>query len=263
MYKRCPRQYYYRYVEDRIIPPKWIMPVGKAGHKAMEFNNKNKMKTGIDSKKTDVVEVFAEEWKKEKENYEKIIYGEVKEKDIVSLMQKPINEYFIQGTFIDNIPTAVEKQFAIRFNTIDIDVVGYIDVIFDNKLINDYKFSQKSPAIQKIFSAEQLKMYAASYIIETNKNPKKVGFTYLISTKVPQIKIYEINYTSKFMSTFHEDLKEVLIAISDSMKSGVFIRNSSSWMCNPNDCGYWDICKPGQKKLYYELTSKYGPKKKG
>lgn len=263
MFKRCARQYYYRYVEDRIIPPKWIMPVGKAGHKAMEFNNNNKMKTGIDAKKTDVVEVFTEEWKKEKASYEKIIYGDVKEKDIVPLMEKPINEYFIKGTFREDIPTAVEKEFALRFEDINIDVVGYIDVEFNGEKIYDYKFSQKSPSIQKIFAAEQLRMYSASHIIETNKSPKKVGFTYLISTKIPQIKVYDIPYNNKFMENFYEDLKESLITISNAMKSGTFIRNSSSFMCNPKDCGYWDICKPGQKKLYFELESKYTTKKKG
>ena len=260
MFKRCPRQYYYRYIEDRIIPPKWIMPAGKAGHKAMEYNNNSKMKTGINVKQNEVIEFFANAWKEETASYEKIMYGDMKPGDVVTLMKQPINKYFDDGTFIHDVPIAVEREFALQFEDIDTTVVGTIDVEFEPG-IYDYKFSQKSPSINTIANSDQLKMYAVSKMVETKQLPKKLGFTYLISTKAPQVKIYEIPHIKTFINNFMQDLKESLETISLCLSSGVFIRNSTGFMCNPKDCGYWDICKPGQKKIYFDLETAYSTKK--
>lgn len=260
MFKRCARQYYYRYMEGLIIPPKWIMCAGSAGHETMEFNNLFKMKHGIDEKVSTVIEYFANEWEVQKEKNEDIIYGKVKPGEVVSKMKQPIVQYFTNGNFYEDIPIAVEKEFALSFEGIDTTIVGTIDVEYEFGPF-DYKFSQKKPSMQILATSDQLKMYATDRLIETKKLPTRLGYAYFIPTKIPQATIFDIPNIPVFMNNFMEDLKEGIQSISDCVRSGTFIRNSSSFMCSPDSCGYWDICRPGQKKIYIDLKTKYDKKK--
>lgn len=262
MFLRCPKQYYYRYVEDLIRPPKWVMVAGKSGHRAMEFNNRHKMKTGENEKKHDVLDYFEACWIEEKDLYEEIVYGNIKPNEVVPLMIQPINRYFDKGTFINDIPIGVEKEFALNFEGIDTTVVGFIDLIFPGQ-IWDYKFSQKKPGVTQLANANQLSMYAISQFIENKVFPDKLGYAYLISTKEPQVNLYEIPNIKSFVRNFMENLKDSIITISNAMSTGTFIRNDTGFMCTPESCGYYDICKPGMKKIYYDLQTAYGPKKKG
>jgi hypothetical protein len=256
MYKRCPKQYYFRYFEDRIIPPKWIMVAGKAGHNTMEFNNKYKMESGHDEKISTVIDYLANSWDEEKDKHETITYSKIKPGEVVSKISKPVIKYFTDGAFERDIPTGVEKEFRLNFEGIDTEVMGYIDVEYEDG-VYDYKFSQRKPSIQQIATSDQLKMYAVSYLIEKRILPKRLGYTYFIPTKDPQANVYNIPMIEKFIENFMSDLKEAIISISNSTRSGVFPRNSASFMCSPEGCGYWDICKPGQKKIFYDLKTTY------
>lgn len=236
------------------------MVAGKAGHMSMEFNNLAKMKTGHDEKVSDVIEHFANSWDEEKEKHETISYEKIKPGDVVSKIKEPIKQYFANGIFEKEVPVAVEEEFALSFEGIATKVVGYIDVEFPDG-VYDYKFSQRKPSIQQLATADQLKMYAVSYLIRNRKVPKKLGFTYLIPTKVPQANVYNIPSISEYVHDFMTDLKEGITSISNSVSSGTFARNSASFMCSPLSCGYWDICKPGQKKIFFDLKETYEKKK--
>jgi hypothetical protein len=261
MFKRCPRQYYYRYMEDRVIPPKWIMCAGSAGHSTMEYNNTYKMEHGSDEKVSTLIEYFANEWDKQVEETEKILYEKVKPGEVVSKMKQPIQKYFSEGIFQDKIPTAVEKEFAIEFEGIDTTVVGTLDVEFGDE-VYDYKFSQKKPSMQQLATSDQLKMYAVNKLIEDGKLPKKLGFPYLITTKTPQALIFEIPNIPSFVTNFVEDIKDYITTISGCVQSGIFPRNSSSYLCSPLACGYWEICRPNQKKIFFDLKDKYETKRR-
>lgn len=262
MYKRCPKQYYFRYMEDRIMAPKWTMVAGKAGHLSMEFNNLGKMKTGHNEKVSDVVDNFANNWDLEKDKHETISYQKIKPGEVVSIMRKPIEQYFANGILEHDIPTGVEKEFALSFEGIATKVVGFIDVVFPSG-VWDYKFAQRKPSVQQLATSDQLKIYAVNELIETGSLPKNLGFAYLVPTKTPLAMLYNIPDVPAFINNFMVDLKEGITSISTSVASGVFPRNSASFMCSPESCGYWSICKPGQAKIFYDLKKTYDTKKKG
>jgi hypothetical protein len=260
MYRRCPRQYYYRYMEDRVMIPKWIMVAGKAGHRTLEYNNTEKMKSGHDEKLSTVIDYLSNSWNEEKEKYEDIAYEKIKPGEVVSTISKSIIKYFTDGIFESEIPTEVEKEFELNFEGVGTKLSGIVDVLYKDSIF-DYKFSQKRPTIQKIATGDQLKTYAVSYLAENKILPKRLGYTYLISTKTPQVVLYEIPSISNFVHNFMEDLRESIISISNSVRTGVFPRNPINYSCSPMSCGYWDICRPGQKKLFFDLKEAYERKK--
>jgi hypothetical protein len=62
MYIRCPRQYYYRYIEGLKEAPGFSLAQGLSGHAALELNNLTKIKSGEDLPTKEVIERMSDEW---------------------------------------------------------------------------------------------------------------------------------------------------------------------------------------------------------
>lgn len=264
MFKRCPRQYRYRYIEGKKYPPKWSLVAGKTGHRVLEFNNIIKKDTGEDVSRNDIVEFYSFAYDEEIGKYEKINMEGLKKKEAKKVMLSPIEQYFKESSYKGWIPSEVEKEYNITFTHSGKkdSILGYIDVEYQDKnIIQDYKFTRRSPNINTLYNSTQLDMYALMYFTEHNKLPM-TEFEYLIATKTPKVKNFPIAKVRKQLDRFYDDLSEVIKAINISIQTDNWIRNSSGYYCSPTGCGYWDICRPGEKKLFFDLQKKMKGEKK-
>jgi len=255
MFLRCPRQYQHRYVEDIKKPPKWHMVTGKSGHKALEYNNIFKMAIGEPSKFSDMRDVYYSAWEESEASEEKIIFGEVKSNEAKKKGEDVLVEYYTKSKDVRKIPLQVEQELTLEIPEEDTKIFGIADVIYSDDL-KDYKFSKKTPALATLFNSIQLPIYGLAHKATYGEYPKNLSFDYSIFTKVPKIATFDFTRTESFYANTYKEIIKIIKAIKMFMQAGFFNRNTNNYMCSPNDCGYWDMCRPGEKKIYYELTSK-------
>ena len=62
MFRRCPRQYMYRYIEDRVMPPAVAMIKGTAVHHGAEVTHRHTIENGeplgIEEAEQEVADVY-------------------------------------------------------------------------------------------------------------------------------------------------------------------------------------------------------------
>ncbi len=250
MFKRCAKQYYYRYPMGLIIPPKWVMTGGKVGHSVLEYNNLQKMVTGKDISTKESSEYFVNEWDKALEE-EEVVFGKDKPLDARDKVRKTLDNYIENNPDKEDIPVEVEQEFNIKVN--DIPVKGFIDVTFKDKL-KDYKFSGRSPSAIDLHNNSQISLYAVQHQLDKGFLPQ-LYFDYMIFTKTPKKEIIMIQRTPEMLERAMDDLTETTKLLEISYQTGLFPRNSNGWHCGPEYCGYWDKCKPGETKVYHQLSS--------
>ncbi len=235
MYLRCPMQYYYRYLEDLVIPPSGNMFLGTTGHKALAYNFSQKIESQKDLKKKDVVEYFANEFE-----------TGIKEQEIDWQNETPKNLKDGGVKVIDKFqedqapaiqPVLVEAEFNLEFENVDYTIKGFIDLIDDTKKVRDHKISGKKPSS---VSPDQLIVYRMGYKKIFNEEPGELSFNYMVTTKNPQIIDIPVDVTDQDEAEYLELVGNVVYAITNN----VFYRNTTNWTCNPKYCGYFSKCRP-------------------
>jgi CRISPR/Cas system-associated exonuclease Cas4 (RecB family) len=243
MFLRCPKQYEFRYLQDIVAPPSGALVLGKSGHNALAYNFEQKIESHKDLKPKEIVEFFANDYDTAVKNEEPVFDGESKEelKDSgVKILKKYPKEhgYKIQ-------PVAVEKEFNVKFKNAEFGFKGFIDLVTDECVIKDHKFSKRNPNQADIDDALQACAYYLGYRTLFNADPAGFDFDYLITKKEPEIKTYPTKRNDEDIAEYLELVRNVANAI----RAGNFYKNTSGWHCNQKFCGYFDKCRPHRTKF--------------
>lgn len=233
MYLRCPAQYYFRYIEGMILPPKSALTKGKAVHKGQEVNYKQKIETQEDMKLSDIQEVVAAEfeslapeteWEKEEDP------GKVKDETIS-----------LASLYHTEVAPKVQPMLVEEEVLIDIpggQLKGYIDLVDMQEYIRDTKTTARTPSQDVIEKSLQLSAYSLAYRKEMDRPEKGVKLDYLVNTKTPKIVTLEGSRTEQDLQRFINIATKVM----DAINKQVFYPNQDNFMCSEKDCGYWKIC---------------------
>lgn len=250
MLKRCPLQYYYRYVESRVVPPGVALIVGKATDDAVSRNLQNKADSGA-LLPPDMVEDAARdsvvgEWSKgvrlvgdETKESQSKLKGEAV--DTAVTLSRLHHHAFAPK--INPLPDGVQRYFRLELDGYSMDLTGRIDIEEKTKL-RDTKTSKRSPQEDEADKSDQLTIYALGAKVIRGKIPKTVHLDYLIKTKTPKT----VELTSRRnQADINQMLKLVERAI-ESIQTGVFMPNNEGWHCSNRFCGYWDsVCWAGRR----------------
>ena len=238
MFIRCPKQYYYRYIEELVSPPSGMLILGKSGHEAIGYNYGQKIESHKDLKTSEVVDYFAEDFDSRVENEEPVFTdktpGQLKDSGVSVLKEyQKTKSKLIQ-------PKAVEQEFNIEFENVDYGLKGFIDLVTNDEKVIDHKFSKRTPSQAALDESLQLTAYRAGYEWLFESEPKELGFDYLITKKKPEIRYFETFRTKEDV----DEYMELLGQISELIKTGIFYKNTQGWQCSEKFCGYFSKCRP-------------------
>lgn len=247
MYRRCPRQYKYRYIDGIIAPPGVAMARGTAVHSGAEATHQHTIDHGKPLDVEAAVQEVAESFEKSIERV-KFEEGEVpgKEKDRAI---HNFRVYYAQAVPLIH-PVAAEKTFAKKIGTVPVrGVIDLIDQVPDIpdvradpdqppaliEVVSDLKVTGRIWPDQKLEQAPQLTFYA---IVE---DTPRVRIDFLLDQKSGTR--YEPKRTLRTVNAKRllvEDLEEVVHLI----KKGIFPRcDPTGWNCTNRFCGYYAECR--------------------
>ena len=235
-YLRCPLQYYFSYIREIKNPPKAAMMLGSSVHKALEYNYKQKIKSGKDLKPADVMECYDEEFNKRGLDVE---WKEEKEKKEVFKDQglRLLEKYQIEVAPTIQ-PLMVEQKYEIQLEGLGKTFMGFLDLVDTKFVITDHKTTARTPSDISADHNLQLIGYSMLYRAENKEQEAKSRIHYLIKTKEPKIMAIDKKVTKKEIDRFLRTVSSVAKAISDEN----FYPNPHNFMCTETGCGYWDIC---------------------
>lgn len=230
MFRRCPQQFYFRYVKGLKIPPPFAIVVGSSVHETLHTNFKIKSETNQDMLQDEFIDCFDYNLTKNIQEA-KITYGEInlenenpdKTKDEIIDTLKVYHADELPKLF----PEKSELEFTLTLST-GLKIYGKIDYIDRQKII-EYKTAKNKQKIQS--PPNQLSIYN---LVSSNKN-----------LRLDRL-LRKGNYEIFNFITSSERAKEILIEynnISKFIRTGITYRNPGFNDINCNLCGYKDICR--------------------
>jgi len=245
MFLRCPRQYMFRYLEKRKIPPSGAMVQSKAWHKTVEENYRQKVESEKDLPLSHMREFFASAYD-EALQAEEIDFGAGE--DPCRLKDQGVDITTAHHKFVAPkvSPLLVEEKFCISLgDEFPYDLLGYWDLVDKDGMVVDNKAYKRCPSQQDADRDIQLGLYSLGYRVSQGKVEKGLRLDAIIKNKTPkavQIRTTRTNDDCRFLLGL---IEQIALAI----QSGVFYPNPTGWSCSPRFCGYWALCigKGGSK----------------
>jgi len=233
MYRRCARQYEYRYIKNVKQPPGVAMTQGSALHKGAEVTHRHTIEHGtplpVEEGVTSVADTF-EDMSQNIEDWGENLPGHVKDRTVAHF-----RIYHASATPLIR-PKEVEYPFAVRVG--NVPMTGFIDLIDEAQgieVVSDLKFTGKKWVPQKLRYETQLTLYAHVTGIP------RVRIDFLLDHKAgAKYDPVRSERTPNDTKILEEDLQITV----DCIKRGVFPRcDPTEWVCNERFCGYYQQCR--------------------
>ena len=252
-YLKCPLRYYFRYIENLIIPPQGFVILGKATHKGLEYNYKEKAKHKKEPHIKKVLEYYDWGWEEaKKENEEWGIEWEEPEWKIKDDGVKLVSGYYenVSPAVIPKSENDVEKEFLITFTDFPC-ITGFIDLITHQDEILDHKVAKRKPTTDEISFDIQGLIYQVAFYYEYKKLPAGFFYDLLLKYKEPKfeklqgedirgrVKISRNKKQSK-IKWLEKVLQRAVMGIKNNIFFPVVNPINCSW------CGYKDRCREGK-----------------
>ncbi|RPI99134.1 MAG: PD-(D/E)XK nuclease family protein, partial [Deltaproteobacteria bacterium] len=195
-FERCGLQFFFRYVENIIIPPGVAMVKGVGVHGGAKANFKQKKESHKDLPKKDIVEISVTEF----ERYaamgvfltpeeESVGYGKV-------LGQTKDSVVTLAGIFADEVapayqPKYVEEKHRIIVPNSEYDLLAIMDLATEDELVVDLKTGSKKKAEAEVQTSPQLTFYSLVFKAITGHLPRAVRLEVLVDKKNPERQLLE------------------------------------------------------------------------
>jgi len=232
-FSRCPKQYYYRYIEHRLEPLRYNPLSGAALHKGLEEHNKLRLIEGKKSSIKTILEVAREyirtryqdtEHEGEELPEERAVDYTVKDgKPPLQIYTKKVEDKFTKIEAIeDKMVYVLESE----------PMLGYADLVLDD-LIIDYKLLARRRSKLEIDFDPQLNLYRVHY-----KRP--AGFVQMLRRKEQaELVVAEIDHHTQ-QATLNW-VADTIKAVKKARASGFFPRQpAASFACKT--CPFNQIC---------------------
>lgn len=256
MYLRCSMQYYFRYVLRLKERPNLPIAIGKGGHAALEWNAKNKIKTGRDIATPDFIDkandlITAVSSTLEPEDLKGKNASTEKDKALSSLKLyrlkvapklRPIAAELELNVDLNTAPNLIEP---IRIVNMKLDVleedpdltVPFYEGQTIRVAVVDNKFSSKRKSQSEIDLSTQLTLYAKGLYDLSGKYLTKVGMRMFGNTKegpyADTLYRTQAEMTPDRLDRRFARLHYVFSKVEAAIKAGVFIPTD-----NPQTCGW-------------------------
>lgn len=223
-YLLCPEQYRLYYVEGlRPKRPSAAMAFGKIVHEALAALLQNQ---------DDPVQVFLDAWKGVKEaelSYSQRESWESLNDTGTKLLRKFLDEELPKIECIH----AVEESFRLDVTSLDVPVVGIIDLVADldgKRTVVDFKTSGSTYAEHEAQMSDQLTAYQLA-----EPSAEQAALCVLVKTKTPRIEWHSTTRTGLLVSEY---LTKVEL-VGREITAGRFYKRPGIWC---KWCDYLPVC---------------------
>ena len=240
MISKCPRQFWYRYVQGLKIRPSSAMLFGSSYHETHEDNFNHLLECGEPFPLENVLELFSGKWDSAKLNIdwkdEKLSAGALMDIGVMGL-----SEYYTR-ILPTKDPKLVEFRFEVQLPEITRTFVGIIDYIGKDGMISDHKTSGKRWNDTRAASEMQPSAYYLGYQYSQDLKELPIkGFTYevIVKKKTPEVQVLNLNVSETAIADYQSRIKTA----EKLIEAEVFPKTDpTNWYCSEKWCGYYPHC---------------------
>ena len=234
MFRRCPMQFYLKYILGMKVPTSLSMFKGKMTHGGIEFFFKNRW-LGRCLTDKDISEYTIRTWDKQAktEGFKFKSNAESKKSldQVIDGTQVYLDEYRSE------IPSAIEAELRGPITGFEwpIDLLGYVDFIRDDGMLIEIKTTGRKPSGSKesmIFAHSiQLAAYDILYKQVEGKPLSGIEVRNIVLKKKPEIVPVKVD---KVPRVAHQIFRTTLVDLLEACKNKYFPRNPTGMFCTCN-----------------------------
>jgi len=241
-YLKCPKQYYFRYVEGRKDIPAIALMEGSSHHTAFEKNNRHKMEKSKDLPAKTITDIFMSSLRDRVKSEEKFDWGEDSE-DTLFRRAKVWHSDYVNRIAPSIKPEFVEEKFEkeVEVGKFPFILSGVPDLVYSGK-VSDYKTTSPygyTNRKREINDDLQLSYYSFA------TKCKKVENICLVKKATPEIGVISSVRSKANIEWALQVAKAVLVNIQ---KEAFGMTNPTNWWCSSLYCGYWKLCRGKYEK---------------
>lgn len=235
-FEKCPRQFYYRWVEGLKRPPSSALTLGSAVDAGVTHNLQTKIQSGALASAAEVLDSFSTEFDKRRSETD---WGDDDPGEQKDLGANLVSAHYLEiAPSID--PAAVQQTFELKPEGRSYTLYGTIDLIEKSGVIADTKTSAKPYAADKVAIDIQPAMYTYAQEALTGVRPE---FRYDVLLKTGKTKTQQVRGVVGQQSI--DLLFDRLDTMNRAIAAGSFPLSPDlpgNWWCSRRFCGYHDIC---------------------
>lgn len=240
MFLRCPRQYWYRYIQGIKTPASGEMVQSRVWHKTLEINYRQKIDSKVDLPLGEMLENFSNIFD-ESIKYEEIIF---EKSSPVFLKDQGLQIVEMHHTHIaPNVhPMLVEKFFTVSLGEdFPYELTGVWDLVEEGGIIVDNKAQGRAKSQNDLDKDLQMTVYSLGYRALYGEIEKGIRIDAVIKNKnlkVTQLETSRTNEECRWLLGLIEN-------VASAIQKEAFFPNPDGWHCSPVYCGYYQQCKKG------------------
>jgi len=227
----CPAKWYFRYVERLPEYVTGALAVGRAVHRALEGNFRQKLSSRVDMPVGALAEMY------EQAAAEEFSHADLRDEEdpaeLKDLGRRCVLKY-LQEAAPEIQPALIEHPVSGRIG--GVEVRGYVDLMDVEGRIIDLKTSSKKPAGISADYKLQLATYAAI-------TPGASGICRLDTlTKQKTVQLVHQTYHAD-NSTERLYIETMYPIVQDGMKDGRYWPVRDGHLCSRKYCSFWRVCE--------------------
>lgn len=241
--RECPERWRRRYLLREYEPPSGAMIAGSAAGAAEAHNFQQKIATGVDLPEADVLDLYAAEWHATVGEQEVNWRGEKPDvlRDSGSLALASYHRTIAPAVE----PTAVERQFTVRFGGCDWDFTGYLDLEESDGTVGDLKVKARRMSQADADADWQ----PAAYLLARRAEQQPASafrFHVMVRCAKPSADVIETSRSDGQLDAFVQRVMSAAAEIQWRCEHDVWDgAPAGAWWCAERWCGYWDRCQWG------------------
>ncbi len=261
----CPRMYQFRYIDKLPVPPTASMPTGTAVHRTLESYYRGVIENADNrltaNQMADLATVTLKETLTTEEHYLKA----EEQEDAANTVRE------LAASYVENVagtikPLAVEEQHVWTAQC-GVPMLAYIDLRHQlpdgSEGIIDYMVTTKRWTPDKLANSLQFSLYSLMTGIGDIQvhNLVKAAPPKRTSTAKPMDGVTDIAPNIRvlrhtFAGNANDYLEDLIASCAALITSGFFTPCAmDSWNCNPEWCGYWNLCRGKAQATLIDLAA--------
>lgn len=237
-YLTCSLRHFFRYHEGLIMLPRARMTLGKSYDFAHSHNFKQKIESYQDLNEAEVLDAFVTNF-------------DVQKKETIWMPEEKPDKFRVEGIKLVSKyhkemspkiqPVAVQDKITVNFSNMDVEFWAVPDLITNNRIIIDNKVTAKSMNQKDADCDLQPTAYALAYRTAFNKIER--GFIFHNMVRLKSGGKFNPLATTRTDADVNRLLKLIGHVIHGIRKKIYHPCNPKAWWCDPDQCGYWEVCK--------------------
>lgn len=244
-YDLCGERYRRRHIDKDPDAPGTAALRGGGVHGAAQANHEQKIESGIDLPKKDLVEigVAAFEDKKANEGY-RLTPDELSIGERATMARAKDTVAYLTGLYRDRVapairPVLVEEKIVADIPGTKIRLGGRLDFTTTDDRVHDLKTSVRKKSQRDADETIQFTMYDILFQVRTGRRPAGFDLDVLVDAAAPTVQQIRTTRTERDRRVLINRINNLLRA----RETGTFAPAPiGSWICSPKWCGYWPTC---------------------